>query len=77
MQEELMKISTRRITPDEDLLNSNDVSEMLGVSVNTLGIWRHQGKGPSYLKFSRRAVRYRKQDVLDWMEEATIETEKI
>ena len=58
----------------EKLLNTNELSAMLGVTVNTLQIWRHQGKGPRYIKLSRRAVRYRQQDVLDWMNTSVVET---
>ena len=58
----------------EKLLNTNELAAMLGVTVNTLQIWRHQGKGPQYIKLSRRAVRYKERDVLAWMDNAMIET---
>ncbi len=59
----------------EKLLNTNELSAMLGVTVNTLQIWRHQGKGPKYFKLSRRAVRYKERDILAWMDNSMIETE--
>ncbi len=58
-----------------ELVDSNVVATMLGITTNTLQIWRHQGKGPRYVKLSRRAVRYRKKDVLDWIQNSMIETE--
>jgi predicted DNA-binding transcriptional regulator AlpA len=60
---------------DARLLDTKELSKMLGVTTNTLQIWRHEGKGPKYLKLSRRAVRYKEQDVLNWMESTAIETE--
>ena len=57
-----------------EVLSSSEVAGMLGVTVNALNIWRHQGKGPKYLKFSRRAIRYRMQDVLDWMNNSVVDT---
>lgn len=60
---------------DDKLLDTNELSGMLGVTVNTLQIWRHQGKGPKYIKLSRRAVRYKEQDVRDWMNNSIVETE--
>ncbi len=59
----------------EKLIDTNELSEMLGVTVNALQIWRHQGRGPKYIKLSRRAVRYREQDILAWMDNSIIETE--
>jgi len=57
------------------LLTTQEVSETLGVTVNTLQIWRHQGKGPRYIKLSRRAIRYRAGDCQEWLENSVIETE--
>ena len=60
---------------NDKLLDTKELSKMLGVTTNTLQIWRHQGKGPRYRKFSRRAIRYQEQDVLNWIESTAIETE--
>ena len=59
----------------EKLLDTSNVSELLGVTKNTLQIWRHQGKGPKYIKLSKRAVRYRESDVVEWVNHSMIETE--
>lgn len=63
------------MTMDEKLLDTNELSIMLGVTVNTLQIWRHKGRGPKYIKLSRRAVRYKERDVKDWIQNSEIETE--
>lgn len=57
------------------LLDTKELSKMLGVTTNTLQIWRHQGKGPKYIRLTRRAVKYQEQDVLNWIESKAIETE--
>lgn len=59
------------------LIDSHVTADILGITVNTLQIWRHQGKGPRYVKLSRRAVRYQKKDVLDWIQNSMIETEAV
>lgn len=39
------------------LLTPRQVADLLGVSENALAIWRHNRRGPSYLKFGRQ-IRY-------------------
>lgn len=51
---------------EQDMLTSKQVSDMLGIKVNTLQKWRTRGVGPKYLKFSgsnAAAVRYDRKDV--------------
>jgi excisionase family DNA binding protein len=48
-------------------LTTPQASEILGVKPTTLEIWRHQGKGPAYLKIGR-AVRYRIADLHDFLD---------
>ena len=52
-------------------LNENEVSMMLSMSIQTLRNWRFQGKGPAYTK-AGRAVRYRHDDIVSFMEERKI-----
>ncbi len=44
------------------------VSAYLDVPVGTLTQWRYRGLGPKFLKVGRH-VRYRREDVLAWLEE--------
>jgi len=37
------------IDPDE-LIPSDEAARLLGLKVHTLTSWRHEGKGPTYLK---------------------------
>lgn len=41
----------------------------------TLAKWRHEGKGPAYIK-SGRLVIYRGSDVLDWLASRRVETNR-
>jgi predicted DNA-binding transcriptional regulator AlpA len=45
---------------------ASQVSERLQISVHTLKKWRSENKGPRYVKIER-LVRYRYEDVLDWI----------
>ena len=49
------------------LLNNAQTAELIGVSPNTLEIWRIQGKGPAYRKVGR-LVRYVEAEVLSWLD---------
>ena len=50
-------------------------AEILYVAVQTLRNWRHQRKGPPYLKISR-AVRYKVEDLENFMDSNRIDPEK-
>lgn len=61
------------IRPGE-LLSVPEVSAMLGLSPITLANWRCTGQGPRWVKLGLRAVRYRRADVLDFIQAGTVET---
>lgn len=48
-------------------MNTNDAAEYLGVSVPTLKRWRGEGKGPGYLRFGERIIKYRQTDLDRWI----------
>ena len=59
----------RTIPGDPDaLLFEAEVAYLAASSVRTLQAWRISGGGPPFVALSRRAVRYRRRDVLAWME---------
>ena len=61
----------RQLPQDLDaLLTEQETCGLLGLSVRTLQNWRLRGGGPAYLKCGR-AVRYRRRDLLSWMDEHT------
>ncbi|WP_332888575.1 helix-turn-helix domain-containing protein [Actinophytocola xanthii] len=57
-------MDTTRIAP---LWTVQDVSEFLGVPVNTLYQWRHRGYGPTARRVGRY-IRYKQADVIAWVE---------
>jgi excisionase family DNA binding protein len=57
---------------DDRLWSVKDVSRYLGIPVYTLYQWRNEGRGPASRRLGRH-IRYRPQDVRDWVE--TLPTE--
>jgi len=51
----------------ERLLTIVELSEMLGIPVDTLYGWRHRGEGPQGYRIGRH-VRYRRAAVDAWLE---------
>jgi len=51
----------------ERLMTLPELSEMLGVPIETLYGWRHRGKGPVGYRIGRH-VRYRRAAVEEWLE---------
>jgi excisionase family DNA binding protein len=63
--------STETLEPrTERLLTVAEVAEWLGLAEGTLRYWRHVHRGPRSLTVGC-AVRYRRADVEDWLEDST------
>jgi predicted DNA-binding transcriptional regulator AlpA len=61
-----------RLTEADQLLTSIRTAERIGVKPQTLRLWRHQGKGPQYIRLgdtSKARVGYFESDILDWLNE--------
>lgn len=54
----------------EELINERMAAETLAVAVRTLQWWRIRGGGPKFVKLGR-AVRYRRSDLLAWIDANT------
>lgn len=54
-------------TPDTTVtyLRPKDLAKLLHLTTRTLSRWRHQGKGPTFLR-EGRTVFYRSDDVDSW-----------
>ena len=52
----------------DKLMSLRDVSEMLGITVQTLYRWRYKGDGPAGYRVGRH-VRYRREAVEAWLEQ--------
>ncbi|MEQ8508077.1 MAG: helix-turn-helix domain-containing protein [Rhodospirillaceae bacterium] len=51
----------------DQLLNENEAARMLGFTIRALQNWRVRGGGPQFVKLSKRSVRYRRRDLLEWI----------
>ncbi len=58
---------------DRRVLNENELAQRWGVSPKTLQRWRSEGRGPRYLKLSKR-VSYPLEAVLDFERHALHES---
>jgi len=65
-----------RSIAEPKLLTPKDVSEITGLSVETLAQWRSQKRGPKYAKISRNCVRYRQSDLDGWVSERIVRTDQ-
>ncbi len=48
-------------------MSAREVSEATGIPVGTLAFWRHQGRGPAYMKFGK-SVRYDPSTLWAWID---------
>ena len=55
----------------ETLLREEIVADLLNVSIRTLQSWRLRRAGPPFVQVER-AVRYRRRDLIDWIEANTV-----
>jgi predicted DNA-binding transcriptional regulator AlpA len=49
------------------MLDTDELSDFIHISPDTLRYWRHMGKGPRYFKMGGRKVYYRQEDVDAWL----------
>lgn len=59
-------MTTSHLNPADALLNEQQASARLNVSVRTLQAWRLKGGGPHFCKLGR-SVRYRQPDLDTWL----------
>ena len=52
----------------DQLLSEKHAAAFLGYTIRALQNWRLRGGGPQYVKVSARSVRYRRRDLLAWVE---------
>jgi predicted DNA-binding transcriptional regulator AlpA len=61
--------TTAPATDDPDrLVDERQAAEFLAYSVRALQNWRVRGGGPRFVKVSGRSIRYRRRDLIDWIE---------
>ena len=52
----------------QEYLNVKQVTALLGISRNTLYIWQRDRDFPKALKIGSKAVRFRRSEILAWLE---------
>jgi predicted DNA-binding transcriptional regulator AlpA len=55
--------------PKDALLSTSQLAQWLGVSIQWLEIGRHRGYGPQFIRVTGRIIRYKRSDVLAWLDE--------
>ena len=54
---------------NDALLTEREAADFLGVTARCLQAWRYRGGGPKFVRISSRCIRYRKSDLVEWVEE--------
>jgi predicted DNA-binding transcriptional regulator AlpA len=65
MQTEITRPTTN--TPADDPLTEPEAATRLGLRVATLRAWRHQKRGPAFLRLGR-AIRYLSKDLDEFVQ---------
>ncbi len=60
---------------DTRLLTTAQAAAVLGYTPRMLEARRTRGGGPSYVRISGRAIRYRVEDLVSWIEERLVKQE--
>jgi hypothetical protein len=56
------------VSPDQ-LYSTKQLSKLLAVSEQLIELWRHRGEGPRFVKLGARCIRYKRTDLLVWLNE--------
>ena len=65
------EIAVKNDGAGDDLLSTAQVADWFGCSTQWLEIGRCKNYGPKFTRISARTVRYRRSDVLAWLETRT------
>lgn len=66
--DEMNPQTTPTPSPDDELLCTADAAALVGLSAVTLKRMRLSGRGPLFVRLSRRTVRYRRSDLAAFIE---------
>jgi predicted DNA-binding transcriptional regulator AlpA len=50
------------------LIDESEAARFLGYTIRALQNWRIRGGGPHFVKVSSRSIRYRRRDLIAWIE---------
>ncbi len=61
---------TKQSDPDyfDRLIDEREAASFLGYSERALQNWRVRGGGPDFVKISGRSIRYRRREMIAWIE---------
>lgn len=54
------------------LINEVEAADYLGYSIRALQNWRVRGGGPLFIKVSARSIRYRRRDLMAWIDSKAV-----
>lgn len=61
--------STETLSQDPDvLLRETQAAQLLNLTPRALQSWRARNCGPPYIRISSRCIRYRRKDVVAWVQ---------
>lgn len=63
-----MAVQSRVLPEWPEWMSEETAARYMDTSQSTLNYWRAHGKGPAFKRVGQRMVRYRKQDLDDWLE---------
>jgi predicted DNA-binding transcriptional regulator AlpA len=61
------RVPQRPADSEAILLSEKEAAKILGFSHRTLQAWRVSGGGPQFIRVSARCVRYRRMDLISWV----------
>lgn len=67
LAEALNQLETKMTINDDRLLTPDEVSSYLGVPTVTLKDWRYHGRGPKYIRLSRKMIRYWLSAIIEFL----------
>jgi len=59
---------------DEKTLDQTEAASFLGLQPRTLEYWRQIRRGPRFLSYSKRCIRYKLCDLIAFQESRAVET---
>lgn len=63
-------------TEGKNLINEKEVSLRTGLAVGSLRNMRCQGKGPPFYRVNGRTIRYKADELTDWMEQFKVNVQR-
>ena len=59
---------------NSDYLSETQTAKYLNISKKSLQRWRFNRQGPPYVKLNMKTIRYRREDLDQWMKERIVTT---